>query len=126
MGDYLVPEGTSDAAASRAIAEVLKVSNGRVCVSDRAYFDTFDGRLRAAGLVAVWEDGELALTERESDRIRARERFGKPSSPLFARDLPPGRLSDALQRLIEVRALLPLVEIRFRERPLVPDRKGEV
>jgi CHAD domain-containing protein len=118
VGHYLVPEGTSDAAASRAIAEVLKVSNGRVCVSDRAYFDTFDGRLRAAGLVAVWEDGELALIERESDRIRARERFGKPSSPLFARDLPPGRLSDALQRLIEVRALLPLVEIRFRERPL--------
>jgi CHAD domain-containing protein len=126
MSDYLLPEGASAAAASRAIAAVLDVRGGRLCSDERAYYDTFDGLLHAAGLVAVWEKGELALIERDSDRIRAREALSKPTSPLFARDLPDGRLSEALTELIDLRALLPVVQVRCRERPLdVVNRDGK-
>jgi CHAD domain-containing protein len=118
VADYLLAEGTTPAAASRALAELLEVRNGRLLVSDRAYYDTFDGLLHAAGLVAVWEDGRLALTERAGDRVRARAQVPKPGKPFFARDLPASPLRDALEAVVEVRALLPVTEIHCRERPL--------
>jgi CHAD domain-containing protein len=96
------------AAASRLLAEGLTVRNGRTCVSDRTYYDSFDGLLHAAGLVAVWEQGELALRD-PGDRTRARAVVAKPTKPLFAWDLEAGGLGDALKALIDARALLPLV-----------------
>ena len=126
MGDYLLPEGTSVASASRAIAAALDIRNGHLRTGQRAYYDTFDGLLHAEGLVAVWENGELALIERESDRVRARQALGKPDGPVFAWDLPVGRLSEALGALIDVRALLPMAQVRCRERPLdVVNRDGK-
>jgi CHAD domain-containing protein len=118
VADYLLAEGITPAAASRALAGLLEVRNGRLSVSDRAYYDTFDGLLRAAGLMAVWEDGQLALVERAGDRVRARGQVPKPARPFFAGDLEPGPLRDALERVIEVRALLTVIEIRCRERAL--------
>jgi CHAD domain-containing protein len=118
VADYLLADGITPAAASRALAELLEVRDGRLCVSDRAYYDTFDGLLHAAGLMAVWEDGQLALIERASDRVRARAQLRKPARPFLAGDLEAGPLSDALQAVVEVRALLPVIEIHCRERPL--------
>ena len=118
MADYLLPDGMTAAAASRALAGALPVQAGPARVRARAYYDTFDGLLHAAGLSAVWEDGRLALVEADGDAVRARAAAAKPSKPLFAWDLQPGPLSDALKALIDVRALLPLIEIQCRERPL--------
>jgi CHAD domain-containing protein len=118
MSDYLLPDGMTAAAASRALADKLAVSNGSARICARCYYDTFDGLLHAAGLTAVWEEGQLALVEPDSDRVRARATIGKPTKPLLASDLGGGPLCDALKPLIDVRALLPLVEIRCRERPL--------
>jgi CHAD domain-containing protein len=118
VADYLLAEGLTPAAASKALAELLEVRNGSVCVSDRAYYDTFDGLLHAAGLMAVWQDGQLTLIGRESDRVRARAHIRKPARPFFAGDLEPGPLSDALRALVAPRALLPVIEIHCRERPL--------
>jgi CHAD domain-containing protein len=128
------------AAAGRALADILgdlhdylrlfPQNGGAVGAPSshiRAYYDTFDGLLHAEGLVAMWEDGELALVESGGDGIRARAPVPeKPSKPLFAWDLEGGRLSDGLKALIDVRALLPLVEIRCKERALdVLDVEGK-
>ncbi len=118
MPDYLLPEGASLAAAGAELATRLKAREREAHSSDRFYYDTFDGLLYAAGLVAVWEDGQLALVERDGTRVKATLRIDKPNGRLFARDLGQGPLSDALQALIDVRALLPLVEIHSEEQAL--------
>ena len=41
-----------------------------------------------------------------------------PTKPLFARELPPGPLRDTLLPITDVRALLPLAQLRSRERLL--------
>jgi CHAD domain-containing protein len=116
MTDFLLPEGTSAAAARRRLAARLTLRTGRLRECGRIYYDTFDGLLHDAGLVAVWEEGELALMERDSERIRARAASAKPGRRVFASELEPGPLTEKLRELIDVRALLPLVEIHTRER----------
>ena len=116
--DYLLPEGMSLAEAGRAVAKVLDVRDGRAWVGERAYYDTFDGRLHRAGLVAVWEDGWLALRELATDRTLARAQLSKPGGPLLVRDLPDGELRASVSQPLGERALLPLVVIRNRERLL--------
>jgi CHAD domain-containing protein len=117
-GDYLLPDGMTLADAGKAVAELLAVRDGRSWVGERAYYDTFDGRLHAGGLVAVWEDGWLALQELATDRTLARAELSKPGGPLLAHDLPEGALRASLSKPLGERALLPLVEIRNRERLL--------
>ena len=126
MTDYVLPEGMTAEGAARAIASELTVRNGRSGLIQRTYYDTFDGLLHASGLIGVWEDGWLSLVERAGDRIIARAQVPKPTGPLFAWDLPAHGLGEFLRPLIDVRALLPLTEIRTRERPLdVLDREGK-
>jgi CHAD domain-containing protein len=62
--------------------------------------------------------GWLELIEPDSGMVRARMRMPAPRKPLFARELPDGPLRNALVAVTDVRALLPLVRIRGRERPL--------
>ncbi len=117
-GDYLLPEGMTLADAGKAVAELLDVRNGRTLSGERAYYDTFDGRLHEAGRVAVWEDGWLILQDVSADRVLARAKIAKPGGPLLAGDLPDGALRASLSKPLAERALLPLVEIRNRERLL--------
>jgi CHAD domain-containing protein len=114
--DYLLPDGMTLADAGRAVSELLEVRDGRSRVGERSYYDTFDGRLHDGGMLAAWHDGELTLSERGSDRPVGRVQLAKPTRPLFAADLPEGGLRATLGPLLEERALLPVVEIRNRER----------
>jgi len=76
----------------------------------RRVLDTFDGRLHAAGLQLEFREvpeGELVLVG--GGPIAARVSVER--APTFAADLPPGAFSARLAPLLEVRALLPKLEI---------------
>ncbi|HJS97193.1 MAG TPA: CHAD domain-containing protein [Solirubrobacteraceae bacterium] len=116
--DLLLPEQMTVRAAGEAVAGALQVQDGEHGEHLRNYYDTFDGLLRAAGLSLVHEDGNLSLIERETGGVQAELATPPPRMPLFAGDLEPCPLRDALRELSDVRALLPLVQIRLRERRL--------
>jgi CHAD domain-containing protein len=114
--DLLLPEQMTVRGAGEAVAGALEVKDGEQGEHLRNYYDTFDGLLHAAGLSLVHEDGDLSLVERETGWVQAALATPPPRMPLFAGDLEPGPLRDSLRELTDVRALLPLVQIRLRER----------
>jgi CHAD domain-containing protein len=116
--EYLLPDGMTLRAAAQTLSERFDARDGVQFETDRTYYDTFDGLLREAGLALVYEDGRLALIDRASGRIRAGGAVQKPTRPVFVRELRSDALANALRPLVEPRALLPVGEIRGRERRL--------
>jgi CHAD domain-containing protein len=114
--DLLLPEQMTVRGAGEAVASALAVHDGEQGEHLRNYYDTFDGLVHAAGLSLVHEDGRLALIDRETGLVQASLVTAAPRMPLFAGDLDPGPLRDCLRELTDVRALLPLVQVRLRER----------
>jgi CHAD domain-containing protein len=102
----------------------------------RTFLDTFDGRLLRRGQVVEIErrrDGPARL--RWIDRAGGRplaeaelpvglEGSTEAAAPLFAWDLPAGRLADELGPVLDVRALLPFASITTGRR-VIGVRDGE-
>ena len=115
--EYLLPEGLDLGSADTLFAGRLEVEGERVRAGRRTFYDTFDGRLHAKGLVLVHEELRFALRE------GARERAGlahpeKAPERLAVDDLPEGPLRAALAPLCGVRALQATASVRGRRRLL--------
>jgi CHAD domain-containing protein len=123
---YLLPDGLTPAAAVELLSRQLGAVAGGAARTARTFYDTFDGRLHARGLSLAHDAGRLSLRE----SVSATELAGAPApdrpARLLAADLPGGPLRDRLAPLIDVRALLPTVTIRGRERRMaVVDDEGK-
>jgi CHAD domain-containing protein len=124
--ELLLPDQATLRGAGDALTAALPTQDGVSSERDRVYYDTFDGLLHAAGLSLVHAEGRLSLVELDSGLARESLATAPPGKPLFATALPPGELRDALTRLIEVRAALPLVRVHARERLIaVLDDEGK-
>jgi CHAD domain-containing protein len=121
------PEELRVPAAARRLDEALRARGLRVSERDSrhaglTYLDTFDGRLRAAGLVAIRTgDGascRLALVDADSGSELVAGHGPSPgrsngsNAGLLALELAPGALREALLPLVDVRVLLPLVTLQ--------------
>jgi len=116
--EFTIPEGL-------AVDEVqAALQAGRHLVPEpparvrRTCFDTFDWRVHgAAALLEDVDDGKLhRLTWRARADGGRREQVMIDRPPRFARDLPPGRLHDRLEPIVEMRELQPLVTVTSRVR----------
>ena len=114
--EYLLGDGLRFAGAPRALAVEMPLRTGSVQRVERRFYDTFDGRLYAAGLSCVWSDGRLVLLDGDAELASGHLAVGRDR--LLARDLPPGTLRDALAVIVDVRALLLVVQVRARIRTL--------
>lgn len=85
----------------------------------RTFLDSFDWRLYA-GRVRLWieqKDGQTALYQNGIPKYASDRRFAATETiPTIPEDLPEGSVRDRISRLLEMRALLPQVEIRSRVR----------
>ncbi len=122
--DFLPPGEMTLEGAADALRSSLEVNEGGATETDRSFYDTFDGLVRAGGLSVVHERGRLALVDRETGAERAGMAARRPRQPLLALNLDAGPLREALLPIVEVRALLPLVHTHSRVRALdVLDRE---
>jgi CHAD domain-containing protein len=131
--DLLPPPELTPEEAVQELHDALALSQGEVQESERRYFDTFDGRVRAAGLLVVHEPaaggqspGRLSLLDRETGAECAVATAAAPAGPLQALQLPPGPLRDRLAGILEERVLILLVRIDTRVRGFgVLDAEGK-
>src|SRR5262245_33011701 len=115
--EFVPPDGMDAAEAEAWLWAHLRLERGPTEVVDRTFYDTFDGRLHAAGLQLA-DDG-LALTVGNGwgEVTRARS-MDPPRGRVFASDLPAGRLRDVVAPIVAMRALTALARIRSRLRSL--------
>src|SRR5262249_53746749 len=113
---FLSTDGTTPSVVGEALGHGLQISDSGLRDSDRTYYDTFDGLLRGAGLLAAHEDGQLELIDRDSGAVQLHVRVAKPGQRLFPRELERGPLGDALLDVVEERALLALARVHARRR----------
>jgi len=99
------------------LADVGPVLAGESEVRHRVYYDTFDWRLYRGGL-RLWSDeaAQLRLEQLGSGQLRAV--CQRVNTPAFAEDLPPGQLRDFLAPVLDMRALMPVVEVALDRQEL--------
>ena len=73
------------------------------------FLDSFDWRLFNRAMALTLTDGELALIPLRGQRRPLRQQV--KGVPVFAWDLPDSRLKQRVQRVLEMRALLPRADV---------------
>ena len=118
--DLVLPASLDGAALTHLLSDRLEVKVGKPSTLDRVLLDSFDRRLRAAGLSA-----DLSAGRAGSGTLTLREPGAPPrtadvaSAPRhLAEELPAGPVRDRLTEVLGVRALLPIVRVRSRTRPV--------
>jgi CHAD domain-containing protein len=107
--EYLLPEETEP---REFLTAHLDVRRGPVTSGAVTFYDTFDGRLRGAGVTLRHAGGRLMLTDRETgEEVAAAD--GARAQRLFDRDLPEA-LRERLAGIIEMRALAHRARVRTR------------
>jgi len=85
------------------------------------FLDSFDWRLYAAG-ISLWmekRDGSKTLRQNGIPNLYPGMRVEMSGAvPRFSRDLPQGAIKDAVSKLLDIRCLLPHVDIKSRVRSL--------
>ena len=115
--EYLLPQGLDVGSVDALLTQRLQLECERVRTGRRTFYDTFDGRLHAKGLVLVHEEMRLVLRDDERERAglaypeKAPHRVAVP-------DLPDGPLRAALSAICGVRALQATASLRGRRRLL--------
>ena len=122
--EFCLPPELDAVAVVDALGRRVEVVPGSWSSADRVYFDTFDGRLRAAGVTLSraarkQRDGAVRLTLADAG-ARRHPVAVVPTRPdrIMVEELPAGSVRARLQGLIDERALLPRVRVRSREQPV--------
>ncbi|HET8949550.1 MAG TPA: CHAD domain-containing protein, partial [Solirubrobacteraceae bacterium] len=127
--DLILPSSLDRAAAIELLHERLELVDGRPRTSDRTLLDSFDGRLRAAGLRAERPAGRGAGLELYEAGAPVRRADVRRAKRLLITELPEGAVRERLAPVLEERALLPAVRVRSAVQPLAVvdgDRKTVV
>jgi len=117
--ELLLPPSLDRGDAIALLSERLALEVGRARTEDRVLLDSFDGRLRAAGLRAERPPGRRGgvLTVHEPGAPPRRVEV-EPARRHLASELPEGPVRRRLADVLEMRALVPVVRLRSSVLPL--------
>ncbi|NJN82995.1 MAG: CHAD domain-containing protein [Caldilineaceae bacterium] len=111
---YEISTDVETAVLTQRLQERFSVQMAAPVACEGTYYDTFDWRLYAAGslLEVSAEESGFLLQWRKLDDDRPQATLATPTMPRFAWDLPAGPLRAALEPLLTMRALLPVIRTR--------------
>jgi CHAD domain-containing protein len=123
----LLPDGLSASGTADRLAALVPVQTQSAHTIERTFWDTFDGRLHGAGLALADAGGRLVLMDAVTYAERANAGHTRGARRLLLGDLPEGALREALEPLLEMRALTPVARVRSRQLPVhVLDDVGKI
>src|SRR4051794_21215026 len=96
-------EGLTASAVADALAAEVPIVSQRSSTIERTFWDTFDGRVRRAGMALVGAGGRLALADATTLAERASTPHRRGRDRLLTVDLPAGEMRDALASVVEMR-----------------------
>lgn len=113
---FIVPDRIDLAGLRSKLCSALDLSEVSSTVTSHIYLDTFDWRVYESGSVLELTtcDSEFQLVWRRLMGNKARARVCMAVTPVFADDIPAGRLHNGLKDILEMRALLPQVKLNTR------------
>ena len=116
---YLLPDDFDLDRLKAVLAESNSLREDAPSKIKQTFYDSFDWRIWQAGAELVHEQGQLGRLCWQSHKV------GRPPlcqvidrSPGFAADLPPGALADKLASVLEMRVLLPKVDVIRQQQTL--------
>jgi CHAD domain-containing protein len=114
--ELLLPDGVTRETAVASVRERLELRDVAMRETERTFYDTFDGLLREAALVASYgaSDGRMVLGDLDDGAEHASMQLAERPQRLLAIELPDGELRDALVKVVDVRALLARAHVRSR------------
>jgi CHAD domain-containing protein len=126
VAEYVRPSELDIGAVAAALPAPLHAGAEQSANGTRAFYDTFDARLRAAGLRLLQEDGALKLVARDGAELAA-ARFAATPDALEPAELD-GSLRERLAPVCDIRVLLRLAELDSARRvlPVLDDEEKTV
>jgi len=108
---FIIPAGTPVADIKTVLCKNFHCEESPLVTLRRAWHDTFDWRAFGAGAVIETEAaaGVSVMNWRDLESGELLDSIAIRRPIRFARDIPPGRLRERAEPLLEMRALLPLV-----------------
>ena len=106
--EFLLAEGSVGPEVAERLAPRLPLESAGAGTEERVLLDSFDGRLRAAGLQAYRSGGEVVLLEQGVPPRRAKL---ADAGRYLISDIPAGPVRRRLADVVEERALLPLARV---------------
>jgi CHAD domain-containing protein len=124
---FNLPSGYDEQQVIGVLAQHYSIKKEQPVSEMLAFFDTFDWRLFNHSLVLYQSGNELLLRRLNNQAIS--QRINTITQPVFIEDFPAGQLKEQLASIVEMRALLKLVEMHAQSTPyriLNPDEKTVV
>ena len=118
--EFIIPDALDNRELQASLQHGMRLEAEPPAMERRTCFDSFDWRVHGNGAVLEEiNDGKRhRLVWRALSDGARREQAILDKAPRFARELPPGRLHDRLEAIVEMRELLPLVTITSRVQTL--------
>ena len=116
--NYALPDGLDASGLHARLAGRLELEDDASRLVDRAYLDTFDGRVRGGGARRSGSRTVGWCCVDGDDRELAALDLPQASPAVWAADLPAGAMRDRLARVLDVRAATELARVRVRRRAL--------
>lgn len=124
--EYIIPGQVGIDKLLAQLKEKTRLVSEPVRNIKRTYYDTFDWRLNAQNAVLEVQqvNRQRLLLWRNLDG-KSSAQISLNTAPAFAKDLPSGKFRDQLEKIIEMRELVPLLQVGIRARSLRILNKNE-
>ena len=111
--EFIIENKTAGQKLIRTLSKTYSIKKDHTTQKEQSYFDTFDWRLHTRDLV-LYRENEVFLLKNHPLGIRRAEQEIPPGKPLiFWWDCPEGPLREKLSQVLDVRALMHIVDLKL-------------